>query len=157
MAEEREFFLTLYCPQWCASSLKFLILCFIVKLHVCFFIVSCIVLYFNVKIMLWVAMRRSKSKPDFLLSWLSGDSVLLNLLKFGDAFDLVRADPTNQIQYLRSVSFLSWQQDHLITQSHFHVGAGSTDTLLLYFPPFEVRLGCCCMCCGYPVALLTST
>lgn len=86
-------------------------------------------------------MRRSKSKPDFLLSWLSGDSVLLNLLKFGDSFDLVRADPTNQTQYLRSVSFLSWRQDHLITQSHFHVGAGSTGILLLYFPPFEVRLG----------------
>ena len=53
-------------------------------------------------------MRRSKSKPDFLLSWLSGDTVLLNLLKFRDCFDLVRADPTDQTQYLRSVSIPSW-------------------------------------------------
>lgn len=128
----------IYCPQRSASSLKILRLYFIVKLCVCFLLY--IVLYFNIKIILCVAMRRSKSKPNFLLSWLSGDTVLLNLLKFGDSFDLVRADPTDQTQYLRRVSFPSWWQDHLKTQSHFHVDAGSRYFAAL-FPIFWSQIG----------------
>ena len=128
----------IYCPQQSASSLKILRLCFIVKLYV--FFLLCIVLHFNIKIILWVAMRRSKSKPNFLLSWLSGDTVLLNLLKFRECFDLVRADPTDQTQYLRSVSFPSWWQDDLKTQSHFHVDAGSRYFAAL-FPIFWSQIG----------------
>ena len=144
----------IYCPQRSASSLKILRLCFIVKLYV--FFLLCIVLYFNIKIILWVAMRRSKSKPNFLLSWLSGDTVLLNLLKFGGCFDLVRADPTDQTQYLRSVFSV------LVTGSFENSVSFPCRCREQVFCCFISHLlksdwACWCMCCGCPVALLTST
>ena len=121
----------------------------------CFFLL-CIVLYFNIKIILCVAMRRSKSKPNFLLSWLSGDTVLLNLLKFGGCFDLVRADPTDQTQYLRSVFSV------LVTGSFENSVSFPCRCREQVFCCFISHLlksdwACWCMCCGCPVALLTST
>ena len=123
MAEESELFLTPYCVA-----------------HSDLLIVYHIILYFNIKIMLWVATRRAKQvKTIFstllVIRWCAS----VESIEFWDSANLNGADTTDQIQYLRNVSFLSWWQDSLITQSHIQVDAGSTNILLLNFPSFDVK------------------
>ena len=118
-----------------------------------FFIVYCIVFQHKNNTL---SCHKKKSKPNFLLSWLSGDTVLLNLLKFGGCFDLVRADPTDQTQYLRSVFSV------LVTGSFENSVSFPCRCREQVFCCFISHLlksdwACWCMCCGCPVALLTST
>lgn len=110
----------------------------------------------TMKNVFWVALEEwSKSKSPLLVSsWLSGDTLLLNLLYFEGSVDLNRADTTNQVHYLRNVSFLPGWQDSLKTQPHIYVDARSTGMSMCFiFPILKPSWPCWWIGFGYPVAL----